>query len=59
MGQDSIPDQLAKIVLIYYIKRLSFLVNQSFHDGNSPDGHKFAKVNPIYKSGSTMDLSNY
>ena len=31
----------------------------SFHDGIFPDELKLAKVIPIYKSGSTMELSNY
>ena len=36
-GWDSIPAKLAKRVLNYYIKPLTFLINQSFHDGIVPD----------------------
>ena len=32
-GWDCIPAKLAKRVLNYYIKPLTFLINQSFHDG--------------------------
>ena len=58
-GWDCIPAKLAKRVLNYYIKPLTFLINQSFHDGIFPDELKLAKVIPIYKSGSTMELNNY
>ena len=58
-GWDCIPAKLAKRVLNYYIKPLTFLINQSFHNGIFPDELKLAKVIPIYKSGSTMELNNY
>ena len=58
-GWDCIPAKLAKRVLNYYIKPLTFLINQSFHDDIFPDELKLAKVIPIYKSGSTMELNNY
>ena len=58
-GWDCIPAKLAKRVLNYYIKPLTFLINQSFHDGIFPDELKLAKFIPIYKSGSTMELNNY
>ena len=46
-------------MLNYYIKPLTFLINQSFHNGIFPDELKLAKVIPIYKSVSTMKLNNY
>ena len=58
-GWDCIPAKLAKRVLNYYIKPLTFFINQYFHDGIFPDVLKLAKVIPIYKSGSTMELNNY
>ena len=56
-GWDGIPSRLAKRVINSYIKPLTILINKS--DGISPDELKFAKVIHIYKSGSTMELSNY
>ena len=53
-GWDCIP---VKRVLNYYIKHLTFLINQSL--GIFPDELKLANVIPIYKSGSTMELNNY
>ena len=58
-GWNCIPAKLAKRVLNYYVKHLTFLINQSFHNGIFPDELKLAKVIPIYKSGSTMELNNY
>ena len=58
-GWDCITAKLAKRVLNYYIKPLTFLIHQSFHNGIFPDELKLAKVIPIYKSGSTMELNNY
>ena len=58
-GWDCISAKLAKRVLNYYIKPLTFLIDQSFHYGIFPDELKLAKVIPIYKSGSTIYLNNY
>ena len=58
-GWDGIPSRLAKRVLNSYIKPLTLLINKYFRDGIFPDELKLAKVIPIYKSGSTMELSNY
>ena len=58
-GWDCIPVKLGKRVLNYYITPLTFLINHSFHNGIFPDEFKLAKVIPIYKSGSTMELNNY
>ena len=56
---DDIPSFLTKRVLNSYIKPLTFLINRSFHEGIVSDEIKLAKVIPIYKSGSTMELNNY
>ena len=58
-GCDGIPSRLAKRVLNSYIKPLTLLINQYLRHGILPDELKSAKVIPIYKSGSTMELSNY
>ena len=58
-GWDGIPSRLVKRVINSYIKPLTLLINKSFHDGIFPDELKLAKVIPIYKSGSTMELINY
>ena len=57
-GWDGIPSWLAKRVLNSYIKPLTLLINKSFHHGIFPYIN-LAKVIPIYKSGSVMELSNY
>ena len=59
LGWDGIPSRLAKRVLNSYNKPLTLLFNKSFSDGIFQDEIKLAKVIPIYKSGSTMELSNY
>ena len=59
-GWDGIPSLLAKNEVInLYIKLLTFIINQYFHDGIFTDELKLAKIIPIYKSGSTMELSIY
>ena len=57
-GWDDIPSLLTKRVLNSYIKPLTFLINQSFHEGSFPDELKLAKVILVNKSGSTMELNN-
>ena len=58
-GWDGVPSRLTKRVINSYIKPLTLLINKSFRDGNFPDELKLAKVIPIYKSVSTMELNNY
>ena len=58
-GWDNIPTIIAKQVIRCYIKPLVFLINQSLIEGVFPDELKFATVIPLYKAGSSMDLSNY
>ena len=40
-------------------KLLVFLINQSLIEGVFPDELKLAKVIPVYKAGSSMELPNY
>ena len=42
-----------------YIKTLTLIINQAFYNGVFPKELKMAKVIPVYKSGSTMELNNY
>ena len=58
-GWDDIPSFITKRVLNSYIKPLTVLINRSFQEGIVPDEINLAKVIPIYKSGSTMELNNY
>ena len=58
-GRDNIPTLIAKHVIHCYIKPLVFLINQSLIEGVFPDELKLAKVIPVYKAGSFMELSNY
>ena len=58
-GWDNIPTLIAKQVIHCYIKFLAFLINQSIIEGVFPDELKIAKVIPVYKAGSSMELSNY
>ena len=58
-GWNVITAKLVKRVLIYYIKPLTFPVNQSFHYGIFPGELTLAKGIPIYKSESIMGLCNY
>jgi hypothetical protein len=38
---------------------LTYIYNWSFSSGTVPNKLKIAQVIPIYKKGSTIDLSNY
>ena len=58
-GWDNIPTLIAKHVIYSYIKPLIFLINQSLTEGVFPDELKLAKVIPVFKAGSSMELSNY
>ena len=58
-GWDNRPTLIAKHVIHCYIKPLVFLINQSLIQGVFPDELKLAKLNPVFKAGSSMELSNY
>ena len=58
-GWDNIPTLIAKHVIHCYIKPLVFLINQSLTEGVFPDELKLAKVIPVFKAGSSMELCNY
>ena len=56
---DGIPSTFVKRTMHLYLKTLKLIINQAFYDGVFPRELKIAKVIPIYKSGSTMELNNY
>ena len=58
-GWDNIPTLIGKHVIPCYIKPLVFIINQSLIEGVFPDELKLTKVIPVYKAGSSMELSNY
>ena len=58
-GWDNIPTLIAKHAIHCYIKPLVFLINQSLIEGVFPDELKLAKVIPVFKAGSSIELSNY
>ena len=58
-GWDNIPTLIAKHVIHCYIKPLVFLINQSLIEGVFLNELKLAKVIPVYKAGSSMELSYY
>ena len=50
---------IAKQVIHCYIKPLVFVIIQSLTEGVFPDELKLAKVIPVYKAESSMELYNY
>ena len=58
-GCDGIPATIVKRTIHLYIKTLTLIINQAFYNGVFPNELKMAKVIPVYKSGSTMELDNY
>ena len=58
-GPGSIPNFFIKIVVSVIARPLAFLFNSSLFQGVFPDNWKHARVSPIFKDGSTEELSNY
>ena len=58
-SQNNIPTLIAKHVIHCYIKPLVFLINQSLTEDVFPDELKLAKCIPVFKAGSSIELSNY
>lgn len=58
-GPFSNPIRLLKILKLLLSKPLSHLFNISFSSGLVPDKLKIAKVIPVYKKGSRLEMSNY
>jgi hypothetical protein len=58
-GLFSIPINLLKTIKMNVSEPLAYIYNWSFSSGTVPNKLKIAQVIPIYKQGSTIDLSNY
>ena len=50
---------LTKKTFFIYLQPITDLINCSLSQGFFPDTMKIAKVVPVYKSGDTMNISNY
>ena len=58
-GPISIPLRLLKVAVDLILTPLSHIINISFATGVFPDILKVAKVLPLHKGGSTLDLNNF
>ena len=58
-GYDDIPSSLIKKIRDEVAKPLTILINNSIRTGIFPSELKIAKVIPLFKSESTMDVKNY
>ena len=58
-GLDCIGPRLLKMSHNILYASITFIMNKSIEQCIFPTGWKTAKVNPIYKSGSKIDVNNY
>jgi hypothetical protein len=58
-GTDNISIKLLKLAGDSITEPLTFIFNLSLFTGIFPDDMKFAKVTPIFKTGSKLDCGNY
>ena len=58
-GYDDITSELLKLTINHTSKVLQHIFNSSFESGIFPSRMKIAKVIPIYKKGSHLDVNNY
>lgn len=58
-GIDGIPPHILKKIAEYICDPLTDMINECFTSGTFPDDLKLAKVIPIYKKGSKLDINNY
>ena len=58
-GPSSIPVKLLKIASPIIVPHLVNIINISFKTRCFPDAVKLAKVIPIFKAGSKLDINNY
>ena len=58
-GPSSIPIKLLKIIPDLIIIPLCKIINISFCTGVFPDALKVARVAPVHKGGSTLDVNNF
>ena len=58
-GWDQIPGSICKKAIHSYIGPLTYLINLSFSTGTVPVELKIANVIPIFKTGTSTEISNY
>ena len=58
-GYDAIPASIARQQINSYIKPLSYLINKSIFNEIFLTKFKLAEVIPIFKSGPSIEISNY
>jgi len=58
-GPCNIPISMIKMSKHYIAEPLSDICNKSFEDGIFPDINKVAKVIPVHKKGSKVEINNY
>ena len=58
-GPYSIPVDLLKLIPDLIIFPLCEIINLSFSTGIFPDHLKIAKIIPVFKNGSAVDVNNY
>jgi len=58
-GPNSLPTNILKEIKKHISKPLCHLINISFESGEFPDIFKLAKIIPVFKSGSRVDVNNY
>ena len=54
-----IPIKLVKVIKDAIIGPLTLLINESFTSGYCPQIMKYAKVIPIFKANSPLEVTNY
>lgn len=58
-GHDNIPADLLKANMAPFSEIITKLFNKIITTGSYPDVLKIAKITPVFKSGDTLDPSNY
>ena len=58
-GIDELSAEVLKISALAIVAYLQKLINQTFSQGEFPDCLKIAKVIPLFKFGSKIDVDNY
>ena len=59
LGPNSIPNNILHLVCNDISAPISKLINLSYENGSFPSTMKLAKVIPVHKKGSQVDLDNY
>ena len=59
LDHHNMSNKILKFIIVSISNILSILFNLSFSTGIFPDCLKLARVVPVFKSGSTLDVANY